>query len=73
MINSLEEVKKHVKEIAGDMNNNLEIGIEKLKEAIEIEPNNAELLNKLGESLLRLETDSVLDQAKKVLEQSIKI
>lgn len=54
-------------------NNDLTKGIETLKAAIEIEPNNAEILNKLGETLLRLEKDEVLDEAKEYIQRSVKI
>ena len=53
--------------------NNLQIGIDILKEALIIEPNNSEMLNKLGETLLRLEKDDVLDDAKQYLRKSIKL
>lgn len=54
-------------------NNNLEKGVEKLKEALAVDPNNAEILNKLGETLLRMNNEEMLDQAKVALHKSVKI
>ena len=44
-----------------------------MRAASEKDPNNAEILHKLGETLIRLEKDDVLDEAKQIIEQSIKL
>jgi len=54
-------------------NNNIIKGIECLEDALKIDPNHAEILNKLGESLIQVEKEANFERAKQLIQRSIKL
>jgi cytochrome c-type biogenesis protein CcmH/NrfG len=53
-------------------NNNVLRAIEKLREALTIDPNNPEILNRLSEVLIRLNKDENIEEAQKILEDVLR-